>query len=181
MWWRSRDVVMRRVRVRRTDSLAFAPSPFRGEGRGEGRVLAGTLPSLAVTPAQAGVQFLYRLVLALSRPGRLRSGRSDLLPEAGSLSLACPRESNQREGHPIAALAGRAGQCVRVGRAFRRGSCPGEKCQGSFPGTPAGPVVRPSPPLKGARRSKAQSRRLVQLRCTSRRMVRQRVHVPACL
>src|SRR5579859_2447168 len=75
----------------------------------------------------------------------------------GHFLLLAQEKVTKEKGTPIAALAGEAGQCVRVGRAFRRGSCPGEKCQGSFPGTPAGPVVRPSPPLKGARRSKAQS------------------------
>jgi len=75
----------------------------------------------------------------------------------GYFLLLAQEKVTKEKGTPIAALAGEAGQCVRVGRAFRRGSCPGEKCQGSLPGTPAGPVVRPSPPLKGVRRSKAQS------------------------
>jgi hypothetical protein len=40
---------------------------------------------------------------------------SEPLPRPGSLSLACPRESNQREGHPAATPYG----SVRLGRAFR--------------------------------------------------------------
>jgi len=36
------------------------------------------------------------------------------------------------------ALAGEAGQFVRGGRAFRRGSCPGEKESASLPISPCG-------------------------------------------
>jgi hypothetical protein len=73
------------------------------------------------------------LVLAISRPGRLRGGRFDLLPKAESLFFACPKKSNPKKGHPRLALAGEAGQFVRGGRAFRRGSCPGEKESASLP------------------------------------------------
>src|SRR5579859_1880048 len=75
----------------------------------------------------------------------------------GHFSLLAQRKVTKRNGTPIAALAGEAGQCVRVGRAFRRGSCPGEKESASCRFPLRGLLVRPSPPLKGARRSKAQS------------------------
>src|SRR5579859_861316 len=51
----------------------------------------------------------------------------------GHFSLLAQRKVTKRNGTPIAALAGEAGQCVRVGRAFRRGSCPGEKESASMP------------------------------------------------
>ncbi|PMQ04953.1 hypothetical protein DyAD56_11380 [Dyella sp. AD56] len=43
------------------------------------------------------------------------------------------KKSNPKKGHPHLALAGEAGQFVRGGRAFRRGSCPGEKGSASLP------------------------------------------------
>src|SRR5579859_7752415 len=65
----------------------------------------------------------------------------------GHFLLLAQEKVTKEKGTPIAALAGEAGQRVRVGRAFRRGSCPGEKCQGSCPAPLRGLIVRPSPPL----------------------------------
>ena len=90
---------------------------------------------------------------------------------SGHFSLLAQRKVTQRKGTPVASPADKAGRSVSVGRAFRRGSCPDEKESASCRFPLRGLIVRPSPPLKGARRSKAssQSRRLVPLLGTSRR------------
>jgi len=66
------------------------------------------------------------------------------------------------------ALAGEAGQSVRGGRAFRRGSCPDEKESASLPTPPAGPDRPPITAAQGGPKIKSQSARLVQRSCTSR-------------
>ncbi len=65
--------------------------------------------------------------------------------DAESLSLACPRESNQREGHPASIVPPRLRRCGHAGRAglFDRTSCPDEKERASCP-FPCGPC-RPAP------------------------------------
>jgi len=55
------------------------------------------------------------------------------------------------------ALAGEAGQFVRGGRAFRRGSCPGEKESASLPIPPAGPIRPPLTAAQGGPKVKGQS------------------------
>ncbi len=73
---------------------------------------------------------------------RLRRA-SEPLPRPGSLSLACPRESNQREGHPAWRCLGYA-QPVREGRpGFSTGLLPGRKVPDVLSGTPAGPARPP--------------------------------------
>ena len=79
---------------------------------------------------------------------RLRRA-SVLLPKAGSLSLACPRESNQRERHPAWRCLGRA-QPVREGRpGFSTGLLPGRKVPDVLSGTPAGPDRPPLTATQG--------------------------------
>ena len=74
-------------------------------------------------------------------PAALNSFRAPAAPE--SLSLACPRESNQRERHPAWRLPGvPPGKSVSRGRAFRPDSCPDEKASTSM-STPAGAACRP--------------------------------------
>jgi hypothetical protein len=65
------------------------------------------------------------------------------------------RESNQREGHPGAAPFG----FVRTGRAFRQGSCPGEKALASMPMPPKGPD---RPVLTAAQGTHARERALFE-------------------
>ncbi len=71
------------------------------------------------------------LVLDLVCRDRARLRRAfDLLPEAESLSLCVAKEKVTKDkGHPGASPFG----CVRAGRAFRQGSCPGEKDSASVP------------------------------------------------
>src|SRR5579859_8149892 len=102
---------------------------------------------------------------------------SDLLPEAGSLSLACPRESNQREGHPHLAPAGLSARPVREGRpGFSTGLLPRRKGIGVLPIPPAGPDRPPltaalggpkvkSPVLK----ARAAARHIASWPCAARR------------
>ena len=58
-----------------------------------------------VIPAKAGIHFDLAVGFGLS-PSTLRETRltsmcgMSAIPGGQSLSLACPRESNQREGHP---------------------------------------------------------------------------------
>jgi hypothetical protein len=75
---------------------------------------------------------------------------------AGLLSLACPRESNQREGHPAWRLPSlQLGKSVRGGRAFRQGSCPDEKGSASCR-SPCGPVRPPLTAAQGPQKSNAE-------------------------
>jgi hypothetical protein len=51
-------------------------------------------------------------------------------------SLLAQRKVTKRKSTPVRRLPGLLpGRSVRLGRAFRRGSCPGEKCPASLPGT----------------------------------------------
>ncbi len=87
---------------------------------------------------------------------------SEPLPRPGSLSLACPRESNQRERHPAWRWPGYA-QPVREGRpGFSTGLLPGRKVPDIRVGHPCGACS--STP----HRPTGDVRRLVPLRGTSR-------------
>ncbi len=89
----------------------------------------------------------------LSLPGfgdlaRLRRA-SEPLPRPGSLSLACPRESNQRERHPAWRCLGFA-QPVREGwPGFSTGLLPGRKVPDVLSGTPTGPDRPPLTATQG--------------------------------
>jgi hypothetical protein len=84
---------------------------------------------------------------------------SVLLPEAGSLSLACPRESNQREGHPHLAPAGLSARQVREGRPGFSTGLPAPAKRDRRPADPpAGLIVHPSPPHRGPEHQKLQAR-----------------------
>ena len=74
---------------------------------------------------------------------------SEPLPRPGSLSLACPRESNQRERHPAWRCLGVA-QPVREGRlGFSTGLLPGRKVPDVLSGTPVGPHRPPLTATQG--------------------------------
>jgi hypothetical protein len=90
---------------------------------------------------------------------RLRGGRFVRLPTAESLSLVCPRESNQREGQPrVPALRASPAKCAKGLRGFSTGRPALTKnWPASMPAT-----LRAIPPslrrVLGAPRSKARSR-----------------------
>ncbi len=113
-------------------------------------MLAPTFHSLAVTPAQAGVQSLDIWLSRYSDLAAYAAGVPTSCRRPGHFLLLAQEKVTKEKGTPIAALSGYAGQSVRVGRAFRRGSCPDEKCRASCPAPLRGLIVRPSPPLKGA-------------------------------
>ena len=103
---------------------------------------------LFVTPAKAGAQRLSPLILHCRQFARLPRA-SGPLPRPGSLSLACPRESNQRERHPAWRCLGCA-QPVREGRpGFSTGLLPGRKVPDVLSGTPAGPDRPPLTTTQG--------------------------------
>ena len=79
------------------------------------------------------------------------------------------KKSNPKKGHPHLALAGEAGQFVRGGRAFRWGSCPGEKGSASLP-IPLRAFSSTPHRRTGGPTVKGEGGRLVQLRCTSRQV-----------
>src|SRR5579859_3103710 len=93
----------------------------------------------------------------------------------GHFLLLAQEKVTKEKGTPVAALADEAGQCVRVGRAFRRGSCPDEKESASCRFPLRGLIVRPSPPLKGAQhqelKARAASRHIASWRCAARTLV----------
>jgi hypothetical protein len=129
--------------------FTFAPSPRRGEGWGEGRVLAGTFLS-----RRGGVDGAERSAVA-SWPAYGRGFAP--LPGRELLSLACPRESSQREGHPGGTPSGLPARKVRemaVGF-FDRASCPDEKLAGIRAGHPAGFSTVTSPRPRGPGKSSA--------------------------
>ncbi|ULU26218.1 hypothetical protein DYST_03163 [Dyella terrae] len=170
MWCRWRGAAMRRVRVRGTDLFvlafspglrAFAPSPFRGEGWGEGSTsphafIFSRHPGVPHKRGQGPGSSFCIAWLSRNRDLARRQRAFALLPEAESLSLACPRESNQREGHPHLALAGCAGQYVRGRRAFRQGLLPWRKGIGIHADPPCGPS---RPPLTAAQGPEGQRRK----------------------
>ncbi len=127
----------------------------------------------------------------LSLPGfcdlaRLRRA-SESLPRPGSLSLACPRESNQRERHPAWRCLGVA-QPVREGRpGFSTGLLPGRKVPDVLSGTPAGPARPPltAPQGRGEGSCRWAAHRIEELktsvRCGSAPCARPRTDVVASI
>ena len=85
----------------------------------------------------------------------LRGSKSFRAPAAReSLSLACPRESNQREGHPTWRFPGIHARKVREGRpGFSTGHPAPAKNDRHPCRSPCGPVDRPSPPHRGPGRA----------------------------
>ncbi|ULU25132.1 hypothetical protein DYST_02055 [Dyella terrae] len=71
-------------------------------------------------------------------------------------SLLAQRKVTQRKGPPDESPIGLKPDRYAVGfRAFRRGSCPGEKWLASVPATPAGPSLHPPAASYGARKIKS--------------------------
>jgi hypothetical protein len=132
---------------------------------------AGTHGSSCRRTKFPALSLLVSRALARRRPKGVPAGwrPSGPLPRPGSLSLACPRESNQRERHPAWRCPGlRPSQSVRGGRAFRPGSCPGEKCPTSMSGTPAGPDRPPLTATQGMFEGSCRcaAHRLTKLQCS---------------
>ncbi len=100
-----------------------------------------------------------RALLALPKPTRVRAF-SARIPASGSLSLACPRESNPREGHPNNGALRVRGR--RPG--FADGTSVCRRRTRTHPArAPSGFTVRRPPPLQGdpgkAARSCAQKQK----------------------
>jgi len=131
-------------------------------------------PLNLVIPAKAGIQLLplsLLLIFSVSRNPPHVLVRFARIHARESLSLACPRESNQREGHPCD--RGRRASCPATARGRCGGSltahpCADSELAGILPATLRAFSSAPSPRPRGTPEAKAERGVLPQKRCSLR-------------